>query len=143
MAVEGEKALIDELNKFADMMRDLQQLTANLLSVCSFEQPASQDLADLLCRRQQLIAAVAAIELTAVPRVEGEEDQAIEKKLAVIRRLFEEVALQDRKAKTVLEAKRDRLKLELAGLRAGRAAGKAYTARAPQEEGFFLDSREN
>jgi len=143
MAVEGEKALIDELNKFADMMRDLRQLTANLLSVCSFEQPASQDLADLLCRRQQLIAAVTAIELTAVSQMEGEEDQASEKKLAEIRRLLEETGDLERKAKTVLEGKRDRLKLELAGLRAGRVAGKAYTARAPQEEGFFLDSRKN
>ena len=149
MAADGEKLLIiDKLNKLADLMRDLRELTANLLSVCSLEQPDSFELAALLCRRQQLIAAAAKIDpaattQTAVSRMEGEEDLAIEKKLGEIRRLFEETGVFDRKTRIMLEAKREQIKMELAGLRAGRAAGKAYHAQAPQAEGFFLDSREN
>lgn len=151
MAVEGEKSLItdDKLNKLAELMRDLRELAADLHSVCSLAQPDASALADLLCRRQQLMNEAAKIDLAgytqiAVPLKVGEGDLAmINHKLGEIRSLFEETALLDSKAKIILEAKREQIKQELAGLRAGRAAGKAYQAQAPQEEGFFLDSREN
>lgn len=145
---ERQESLIDKLNKLAEIICGLQQLTVNLLSVCSSEQPDSRDLADLLFRRQQLITAIAALELTvdnqaALSPLEGEEALTVSIKLGEIRRLQEETGVLERKAKTILEEKRDRLKAELVGLRAGRAAGKAYTAQAPQQEGFFLDRREN
>ena len=157
MAVEGEKSLItdnklitdDKLNKLAELMRDLRELAADLHSVCSLAQPDASALADLLCRRQQLMNEAAKIDLAgytqiAVPLKVGEGDLAmINHKLGEIRCLLEETALLDNKAKTALAAKREQIKLELAGLRAGRAAGKAYQAQAPQEEGFFIDSREN
>jgi len=72
-----------------------------------------------------------------------EEDLTNINQLGEIRRLLEETGVLDQQIKKVLEEKRDKLKAELAGLRAGRAAGKAYSSKAPQEEGFFLDRRGN
>jgi hypothetical protein len=136
------------MNKLAEMMRDLRELTANLHSVCSSEQPDSLSLADLLHRRQQLMNEAAKIDmadsLQAVASLRGDgEDLANINQLGEIHRLLEETGVLDQQIRKVLEEKRDKLKAELAGLHAGRAAGKAYSAKAPQEEGFFLDRRGN
>ncbi|MBS4009036.1 MAG: flagellar protein FliT [Clostridium sp.] len=148
MAADGQKSLIGKSKKLAEIMRDLRELTANLHSVCSSEQPDSLSLADLLHRRQQLMNEAAKIymagSLQAAASLRGdEEDLANINQLGEIRRLLEEIAALDKKAKIFLEEKRDKLKAELAGLRAGRAAGKAYGTKAPQEEGLFFDRREN
>ncbi|MBS3898510.1 MAG: flagellar protein FliT [Dethiobacter sp.] len=136
------------MNKLAEMMRDLRQLTVDLHSVCRSEQPDSLSLADLLHRRQQLMTEAAKIDmagtLQAAASLRGdEEDLTNINQLGEIRRLLEETGVLDQQIKKVLEEKRDKLKAELAGLRAGRAAGKAYSSKAPQEEGFFLDRRGN
>ncbi|GFP20580.1 hypothetical protein HKBW3S03_02083, partial [Candidatus Hakubella thermalkaliphila] len=79
----------------------------------------------------------------ALSSLEDDEALAVSRRMGEIRRLQEETGVLERKTKTILEEKRDRLKTELAVLQAGRAAGKAYTAQAPQQEGFFIDRHEN
>lgn len=143
MLPEKQSPLVAELRRQLNFLDEIYELTAALVVACNSE----QQLALLLSQRQQLMSEATKSRLisqqlreVAPPVAESAVRQEL---LEAMGELLEKTAGLDRQLKQELELRRDRVKQELVQLQAGKAASKAYTTEAPQEEGFFLDWRKN
>lgn len=116
------------------LYRDIYNTTVALADLCAGEAVDEGELDRLLAQRQALITQAARSQA---------ESGCSEAAIFAVREWIEQIALFDELARQGLEAKRDQARDELVGLRARKKAGRAYTAAAPQTEGFFIDRKEN